>query len=212
MGHKEALLVAARQCVEEIGYGRTTARDLVAASNTNLASIGYHYGSKEALLNTAIAEAFYEWTEQAVKVALDAPGASPLERVVAGWELILNSFPEHRGLLMSFVEASAQAQHRPELQRIFEEQYQTSRRRIADEIRRELNIEDETSRVPEVVSSFAIAVCDGFALQWLCDPEGAPSGTEVVEGLRAAVAFFLAPTATKAPDLAARAVAVDSSA
>jgi AcrR family transcriptional regulator len=51
MGHREALLAGARRCLLERGYARTTARDLVAASDTNLASIGYHFGSNEALLN-----------------------------------------------------------------------------------------------------------------------------------------------------------------
>jgi AcrR family transcriptional regulator len=37
-----------------MGYARTTARDIVAASGTNLASIGYHYGSTQALLNAAV--------------------------------------------------------------------------------------------------------------------------------------------------------------
>ena len=54
MGHREALLDGARRCLLERGYARTTARDLVAASGTNLASIGYHFGSKEALLNGAM--------------------------------------------------------------------------------------------------------------------------------------------------------------
>ena len=36
MGHREDLLTAARQCLEDKGYARTTARDLVAASGTNL--------------------------------------------------------------------------------------------------------------------------------------------------------------------------------
>ena len=50
MGHREDLLEGAKRCLLEKGYGRTTARDLVQASGTNLASIGYHYGSKDALL------------------------------------------------------------------------------------------------------------------------------------------------------------------
>ena len=37
-------------CLREKGYAHTTARDIVAASSTNLASIGYHYGSTKALL------------------------------------------------------------------------------------------------------------------------------------------------------------------
>ena len=41
MGHREDLLEGAKRCLYEKGYARTTARDIVAASGTNLASIGY---------------------------------------------------------------------------------------------------------------------------------------------------------------------------
>ena len=56
MGHKEDLLAGAKQCLREKGYANTTARDIVAASGTNLASIGYHFGSKDALMTQAIIE------------------------------------------------------------------------------------------------------------------------------------------------------------
>ena len=49
MGHKEDLLDGAKRMLLERGYANTTARDIVAASKTNLASIGYHFGSKEQL-------------------------------------------------------------------------------------------------------------------------------------------------------------------
>ena len=40
MSHREDLLAGAVQCLREKGYAHTTARDIVAASGTNLASIG----------------------------------------------------------------------------------------------------------------------------------------------------------------------------
>jgi AcrR family transcriptional regulator len=60
--HRERLLRGALKCMREKGYAHTTARDIAAASNSNLGSIGYHFGSKEALLNEAIREGFAEWT------------------------------------------------------------------------------------------------------------------------------------------------------
>src|SRR5581483_4854381 len=67
--HRDRLLAAALTCLQDRGYAHTTARDLVAASGTNLRSIGYHFGSKEALLDEALGECFRIWTsrvEQAV--------------------------------------------------------------------------------------------------------------------------------------------------
>ncbi|MGH3910201.1 MAG: TetR/AcrR family transcriptional regulator, partial [Pseudonocardiaceae bacterium] len=64
MGNREALLAGAKQCLYEKGYGRTTARDIAAASGVSLAAIGYHFGSKEALLNAALMQATMEWGEE----------------------------------------------------------------------------------------------------------------------------------------------------
>jgi AcrR family transcriptional regulator len=68
VGNREALLAGARQCLFEPGYARTTARDIAAAAGVSLAAIGYHFGSKEALLNAAIIEATIEWGEQLERV------------------------------------------------------------------------------------------------------------------------------------------------
>jgi len=57
MGNREELLVGAKRCLREKGLSRTTARDLSAASGVSLAAIGYHFGSKEALLSQAMIEA-----------------------------------------------------------------------------------------------------------------------------------------------------------
>ncbi len=61
MGHREDLLEGAKRCLLEKGVRAHHARDIVAASGTNLASIGYHYGSKEALLNLAFLRLTEEW-------------------------------------------------------------------------------------------------------------------------------------------------------
>lgn len=61
MGHREDLLEGAKKCLVEKGFVRTTARDIVNASGANLASIGYHYGSKDALLTQAYVELAQEW-------------------------------------------------------------------------------------------------------------------------------------------------------
>src|SRR3954467_2057695 len=108
MGHRDDLLVAARHCLETKGYARTTARDLVAESGTNLASIGYHFGSKEALLNEAIGDAFEERTDQVVAMSLEGRESDPLEAVGASWVEMLNSFERYRPLLVAFVESLAQ--------------------------------------------------------------------------------------------------------
>src|ERR671934_1978720 len=101
VSHRDRLLDAALECLREKGYARTTARDLVAASRTNLASIGYHFGSKEALLNEAIAEGFRAWTAEVERAMFSNESATALERFGRSLEAMLDRFEELRPLLMS---------------------------------------------------------------------------------------------------------------
>ena len=83
MGHREQLLEGAKQCLLTKGYARTTARDLVAASGTNLASIGDHYGSKDALMNQALFEAAQPLVDPVSAPDAHEP-AEGLRRIAAG--------------------------------------------------------------------------------------------------------------------------------
>src|SRR5688500_3617892 len=118
MGHREKLLAGAKRCLYERGYARTTARDIVAASGTNLASIGYHFGSKEALLNAAMIEAIDEWgdeLERALITDIDVGSMDPIERFESIWTRVIASFGTHRPLWVASFEAFVQAQRSPEL-------------------------------------------------------------------------------------------------
>ncbi|HEY0575358.1 MAG TPA: TetR/AcrR family transcriptional regulator [Pseudonocardia sp.] len=186
MGHREDLLAGARRCLEERGYARTTARDLVAASGTNLASIGYHFGSKEGLLNEAIAASFQEWAERVRALALAAvpDGAGdPVRMLVASWGAMLSSFVEYRGLSVAFIEALAQAERQPELRAQLADTYRRSRAQVAQMITEALGVPDE--RRASTLASFQIALCDGLLVQWLLDPDATPSAPQLVDALTA---------------------------
>jgi AcrR family transcriptional regulator len=186
MGHREDLLAGARQCLEERGYARTTARDLVAASGTNLASIGYHFGSKEGLLNEAIAASFQEWAERVRALALAAVpdrAGDPVRMLVASWGAMLSSFVEYRGLSVAFIEALAQAERQPELRAQLADTYRRSRAQVAQMITEALGVPDE--RRASTLASFQIALCDGLLVQWLLDPDATPSAPQLVDALTA---------------------------
>ena len=184
-GHRERLLAAAVDCLRERGYARTTARDLVAASGTNLASIGYHFGSKEALLNEAIAEGFRTWTAEVERAAFAPGDAGSLERLRLSLEATVDRFAELRPFLVAFVEAFPQAVRTPELRQRMAVAYEDVRRAGAEMVRRGLaadgiEIGQDEARA---VASLLIASCDGLMLQWLLDPDAVPGS----EGLLAAV-------------------------
>ena len=183
MSHREELLAAARRLLETQGYARITARDLVAESGTNLASIGYHFGSKEGLLNEAIGTVFDEWTEQLAAIAMADPNAAPLQRAQATWSALLANLPKRRALLLSYVEAMAQAERTPALREQFAGHYRAMRARVAQLVAESLGgaIAADDPRAA-AIASWVIAVCDGLALQWLLDPDCAPSADDLNAG------------------------------
>jgi AcrR family transcriptional regulator len=184
MGHREDLLAGAKRCLYEKGYERTTARDIVAASGTNLASIGYHFGSKEALLNAAMIEAIEEWGDElqrALALDLDA-GAAPLERFAAIWERIIESFDTHRQLWKATYEAMTVAEHSPEVRAFLSDALQQGRMGLAALFH---DVDPEANeRLAATVGSFYQALLSGVWVQWMVDPERSPSGRDLAEALR----------------------------
>src|SRR5207244_12705654 len=91
ISHRDQLLDGAIECLRTKGYARTTARDIAAAADANLASIGYHFGSKEALLNEAITRTCDEWTTRLGQAAFAGDSESPLAQMGASWVAMLSS-------------------------------------------------------------------------------------------------------------------------
>lgn len=178
------MLVGAKKCLYEKGYARTTTRDIVAASGANLASIGYHFGSKEALLSEAVMEAFEEWGEELRDLLADTADAEP--DLDAVWERVSGFFVTHRPLLLASIEAFAQANRVPGLREQLAEAYERARVALVEPLRHALageggEVDEKTERA---VGSFHLAVISGLGLQWLLDPDNAPSGAELAQALR----------------------------
>jgi AcrR family transcriptional regulator len=185
MGHKEDLLAGAKRCLYEKGYARTTARDIVAASGTNLASIGYHYGSKENLLNAALMSATEDWGE-AVGAAVEAgpPTADPYERFGAIFARIIEQFAEHRQLWNATFEGVTQVEHAEPVRAFFAQVQGMAHQEIS---RLWFGTPDGTEVTdPEQirVGRLLQAVLIGLMGQMLIDPDQAPSGADLAAALR----------------------------
>ncbi|HEY1652604.1 MAG TPA: TetR/AcrR family transcriptional regulator [Acidimicrobiales bacterium] len=187
MGHKEDLLAAARRCLVTRGYARTTARDLVAESGTNLASIGYHFGSKDALLAQALGEAFIEYTDKVMALAgtLDPEATDPHQAVSSAWLAMTEMQSDFRPLLVAFVEALAQAERNDPLRVQLAAGYEEMRRRSVEGIL--AMVPDLPTDIARSIASFFFAVSDGYMVQWLLDPEATPSGADLLEAGRLAM-------------------------
>jgi AcrR family transcriptional regulator len=184
MGHRESLLEGAKRCLLEKGYARTTARDIVAASGTNLASIGYHYGSTEALLNAAIIQAIEEWGEEIGQALAEDgdPQATPLEQFETRWTRVIESCGAHRQLWLATIEATAQAERAPDVRAFLAGALQQGREGLA-ELFQNVDAAAEPKKA-WTVGSFYQALMTGVMVQWLIDPQRAPSGHDLAEALR----------------------------
>jgi len=195
MGHREDLLAGAVRCLREKGYAHTTARDIVAASGTNLASIGYHYGSTKALLNAAVLAAMDEFGEEMARAIGEpdpGPGASQpsrleqsaLERFERFWTRVIDSFQASSQVWLATV-----AQRDPEVRAAVAEGLEDGRKLWA---RLLYGVDDADEETMRAIGSLHQALVSGVLVQWLIDPGRAPSPAELALGLQA-IADQVAP-------------------
>jgi AcrR family transcriptional regulator len=187
MGNREDLLAGAKACLVEKGWARTTVRDITAASGgVSMAAIGYHFGSREALLTAAFTEAMDEWGQEIGRAltARTRPDAGPVEQFEAMWSQMIESFDLLRPLWLASAEALVQAEHSPALRPLIAASQAEGRRGIAAWFTgaEEAAVDDATVRT---VGSTGLALLSGTMMQWLVDPDSAPSGADLVAGLRA---------------------------
>jgi len=175
--HRTRLLEAARALLRERTYGNITARDLVAASDTNLGSIGYHFGSKEALLNEAIGLAFEEWADAIIHATRADPGPGPLSLMnLLG--TVLDEYDSIRPYYYAYIEALARSARSPELREQLAEHYNRQRDRVAGLLTDSL---DDTIDPNDVrhLASVMLATVDGLLIQTFIDADSAPTSHDL---------------------------------
>ena len=183
MGNREDLLAGALTCLLEKGWARTTVRDIAAAAGVNHAAIGYHFGSRDALLTEAFMQAFEEWGEEiaAAVAASLTPDASPRERYEAFWRQAIESFRSKPRLWTATVEASLQMDQAPRVREALRRGMGEGRSGLAAGL---LGVpEDLLDTTARRIGSVQLALISGVMLQWLIDPDGAPDPADIAAGL-----------------------------
>ncbi|MCE0768718.1 TetR/AcrR family transcriptional regulator [Pseudonocardia sp. RS11V-5] len=184
MGHREDLLDGAADCLYEKGFGRTTARDVVAVSGTNLASIGYHFGSKEALLTEAAVRGAADWAEALDRALAQVdPTASPEERVAQTWTAVVDLFTRERRLWVTYVESLAESARSPRLHDALVGAQHRTREELASMFHALPDDPAEADHRTRVLGGFYQALLTGLMVQWVVDPEAAPTGADVAEAI-----------------------------
>ena len=183
MGHREDLLEGAKRCMLAKGFLRTTARDIVKESGTNLASIGYHYGSKDALL----AQAYVEMVE-GMSDAFEGGGElrgepGSLERFAGVWANIIGTMRDPGSMWRLSTEIVAMGDQLPEVREHLARAQREAARGILPLFQggRE---EDVTDEQVDSLGYFYLTLMMGLMAQWSFDPKSAPEAEQLTAGLR----------------------------
>jgi AcrR family transcriptional regulator len=184
MGNREALRLGAKRCLLEKGYARTTSRDIAAVSKVSLAAIGYHFGSKEALLTEALILAFGDWDREFHETlsASIPPNTTGAERFELIWARLIKTFETHRSLWVANFELFSEMDRQPVIRQILGNSIQLARAGLAALFRGE----DESAiceRTVQTVGTFHHVLLTGMIAQWLIDPKRSLSAGDLTESL-----------------------------
>ncbi|MVU82453.1 TetR family transcriptional regulator [Nocardia sp. ET3-3] len=179
MGTREDLLIAAKQCLAERGYARTTVRDIVAASGANLAAINYHFGTRDNLLNQAMLESTAAAVTRILDSLPDDDATDPGERLNSFWHKLIDSFTADRPLWVANVESMAQALHSPALRAETGAAQEQARAGLSHDLGAD----------NPAIGALLQTLIGGLLVQYLIDPDHAPSPTDLTTGLSALAAL-----------------------
>jgi AcrR family transcriptional regulator len=193
MGNREALVEGAKACLLEKGYSRTTARDIATAAGVSLAAIGYHFGSKETLLNEALRALLTdEWATE-VAGAGDGDGSGdgraavltgPHERFVATWRQVIESLsnPRLKALWATQFEVLSLGASMPDLVAELTQMQGEAREGLA-QMFGGVDPDADPEQV-QAIGSLLQALLLGVVAQSMFDPESAPTGEQLAQSLR----------------------------
>ncbi|QNS03966.1 TetR/AcrR family transcriptional regulator [Streptomyces xanthii] len=187
MGHKEDLLDGAKRCLREKGFARTTARDIVKESGANLASIGYHYGSKDALLAQAYI-ALVEDHSDAFDGAgvLTAPDGS-LERFQEVWTNVTDAMGKPGSIWHLGMELVVIGDKMPAVRDFVAQAQREGGRGVIPMFQggEEPPVDDPSV---DTLGKLYMCLMSGLIAQYMLDPDTAPTPAELTEGMRRLIA------------------------
>jgi AcrR family transcriptional regulator len=184
MSNRDDLLAGAKKCLLEKGYSRTTARDIAQASGVSLAAIGYHFGSKDALMNEAMFQAIGEWGDHLEEAFAKAgPDLSVQERFARVYDDVSTTFDQNQPLWMASFELILQLDHIPGAREMFKNAIPEARKGLANLI---LGIpEEDLDRDKELGAGAVLySLMAGLLIQRFADADRTPTGADMARGLR----------------------------
>jgi AcrR family transcriptional regulator len=168
--NRSTLLEGALRCVERLPPERVTARAIAAESGANVASIAYHFGSKDELITEAVITGLDRWLEEIATAMGDLEGLEPSGRLQRAWAVIDATRRRHSGLTRNFLGALARAQHDRRIRTALADGFRRTRPRVAAL----LGLGED--RAGEDAAGLLHSLFTGLLFQALLDPDLAIEG------------------------------------
>jgi AcrR family transcriptional regulator len=168
--NRSNLIEGTLRCLECLPPERLTARAIVEESGANLASINYHFGSKDNLVTEAVIEGLDRWLAD-IEGRLGQPESDqPAVRFRRALEVVETSRLRHTGLAKNFLGALAKAQHDPRIREMLVAGFERTRPNVASL----LGLGGD--RAGEDAAGLVLALFNGLLFQALLDPALAIEG------------------------------------
>lgn len=164
------LIEGTLRCLESLPPEKVTARAIAAESGANLASIAYHFGSKDELVTEAVTIGLDRWLQEITEGLDGLAQADPPARFRRAWEVVGATRTRHAGLARNFLSALARAQHDPRIRELLTQGFRRTRPEIAALLR--LGSDQAGEDAGGLVHSLFV----GLLFQTLLDPALAIEG------------------------------------
>lgn len=168
--NRSQLIEGTLRCLERLPPERITARAIAAESGANLASITYHFGSKDNLVTEAVIEGLDRWLIDVATGLGDLASLTPAARFRSAGEVLENSRQRHAGLAKNFLGALAKAQHDARVRELLAAGFHRTRPNVAK------LLDFGTDQAGLDAAGLVLAMFQGLLFQVLLDPDLAIDG------------------------------------
>jgi AcrR family transcriptional regulator len=129
--NRSNLIEGTLRCLERLPHERITARAIAEESGANLASIAYHFDSKDNLVTEAVIEGLDRWLAEIAAGLGELESQQPAERFRRAAQAIEATRRRHTGLAKNFVGALARAQHDDRVRELLADGFRRTRPNVA---------------------------------------------------------------------------------
>jgi AcrR family transcriptional regulator len=168
--NRTRLIEGTLRCLETLPPERITARVIAAEAGANIASITYHFGSKDNLVAEAMIEGLDRWLADIAEHLEELTSRDPAARFLRATAVMEDSRRRHTGLVRNYVGALGKAQHDNRLRERLAQGFADTRPTLAAVLRLG---EDQAG---QDAAGLVLSMFHGLLIQMLLDPALAIEG------------------------------------